>query len=259
MSRQRFKFSIRSLLACIAAVALLLGLVVRFGGHAVWLATRTRLPTIQSIPASVLNAEPVEEEFRNCNIGPISLGLPVSMCQTVQVRRPGSGGINLHFSDNSRTAIVNLTPLQDTVSFPRTEFPDRVGETDMRLYREIAAVQSSDFSFAMTNQQLRWHKWLVTNRRFIPEVESIEYRETPELEANLLRFSSTVYNFEWGTTDGKWKGAVTFHDPTGNPDWIRNAASTFALRGDPSVFVTATDAELKAMVTSLRDANAPEE
>jgi hypothetical protein len=90
-------------------------------------------------------------------------------------------------------------------------------------------------------------------RSAIPAVESIEYDDTPDLEANLLRFSATAYNFEWGTTNGEWKGAVTFIDPTGDTGWIRFAASTFELRGDPSVFLKTTDAEPRALVASSRD------
>ena len=81
-----------------------------------------------------------------------------------------------------------------------------------------------------------------------PQTTYIEYVETAGLDANLLRFSSVAYNYEWGTTDGEWKGAVTVLDPTGNPDWIRYAASTFSLCGDPRVFLTSTDAELKELV-----------
>lgn len=121
------------------------------------------------------------------------------MSQTFAVKRPSNGGINLHFTDNTRTAIVNLTPMRDFVMFPMTDYPDKVGQTDMRLYREIANVGSSDFSFDMTREQLRWHKWLVTNRSFIPDVESIEYVDKPDLVANLLRFLPTTYSFEWST------------------------------------------------------------
>ena len=220
-----------------AVVAILLAAGIRLGEHFAWLANSSLLRTIQAIPATPLVVEPVAEKFTSCTIGPMTLELPASMCQRFDVQRdPGNGSISLRFTDNTRTALVNLTPMRDFVPFQLTGFPDKANQTHFQLCREIAGVRSSDFSFGMTTEQLRWHKWLVTNRRFVPDVESIEYVETAGLEANLLRFSSVAYNYEWGTTDGEWKGAVTFLDPTGNPDWIRYAAQHSPCAEIPAYF-----------------------
>lgn len=253
MIHWRLQFWIRSLLACMAVVAMLLAAGIRFGEHIAWLVNRSRLPTLQAIPATPLVVEPVAEKFTSCTIGPMTLELPASICQRFDVQR--SPGISLRFTDGTRTALINLTPMRDWVGFQATGFPDKANQTHLRLYREIAGVRSSDFSLGMTTEQLRWHKWLVTNRQFVPHAESIEYVETAGLEANLIRFSSVGYNYEWGTTDGKWKGTVMFLDPTGDSDWIRYAASTFSLCGDPRVLLNATDAELKKLV-ALSQANA---
>ena len=137
------------------------------------------------------------------------------------------------------------------------DFPSKAGRTDFQIYKEIASANSTDFSFGMSTEQLRWHKWLVTNRKFFPSADPMEFVETRELEAKLLRLSPNHSSFEWETTNGEWKGILRFIDPTGDPGWIRYVASTFELRGDPSVFLQATDVELKAMVSLSQNASPP--
>ena len=255
MQHLKPRFSIRTLLVCIALVAMLLAAGIRFGAHFVWLAASSRLRSVESIPTATLVVPPIVEKFGRCEIGPISLDLPMSMHESFKVQRdPRNGSVNLRFTDSARTVLVNLTPIRDFAMFPLTGFPDKTDHTHSQLYRQIATVKSSDFSFGMTAEELRWHEWLVTNRQFMPDVESIEHVDKPEFEGNLLRFApptGIAYNFEWATTDGEWNGAVTFHDQTDNPDWIRFAASTFAVSGDPSVFQNATDSEIESVIRSF--------
>ena len=105
----------------------------------------------------------------------------------------------------------------------------------------------------MTTKELQWHKWLVSNRRNIATAESIESFDSPSVEANLLRLETSkgiAYSFEWSTTDGKWKGAVSFVDSEDAPGWIRQAASTFELTGDPSTLLNATNAKIDASIAT---------
>ena len=116
-----------------------------------------------------------------------------------------------------------------------------------------ASAQSDDFSIWMTTKELQWHKWLVSNRRNIATAESIESFDSPSVEANLLRLETSkgiAYSFEWSTTDGKWKGAVSFVDSEDAPGWIRQAASTFELTGDPSTILNATNAKINASIAT---------
>jgi hypothetical protein len=257
MKSSRLTFSIRSLLACIACIALLLALGIRFGAHALWYVTGVQRPTITAVPLTPLVVEPIAEETTSVIIGPYSLRLPASMCQSFEVKRPTGFGVVLLFTDNTRKAIIHLSPSHNARFFPMADFPSKAGLTDFQIYKEIVSANSTDFSFGMSTEQLRWHKWLVTNRKFFPNVEPIKFVETRELEAKLLRLSSNHSSFEWETTNGEWKGVLRFIDPTGDPGWIRYVASTFELRGDPSVFSHATDAELKAMVSLSQDASPP--
>ena len=77
--------------------------------------------------------------------------------------------------------------MQDTVFYPVADFPDKENLTHSELYREIANVESGDFSFAMTLEDFRWHKWLLANRRLMPStLESVEHHEKDGLAANLV-------------------------------------------------------------------------
>jgi len=239
---------------------------MRFGPHLFWLLDRTRLPLVDSISNVSLDVEPTTETFFRCQVGPIAIDLPESMRGNFDAQRDLSNDrVSLRFTDGIRTAHVNVTPMKDFVMFPMSGFPNKKNDTHSQLYRQIAAVKSSDFSFWMTTDELRWHKWLITNRRLLHEPESIENIDCTSMEGNLLRFPSTkgiCYNFEWATTDGEWKGAVSFEDPADNPNWIKHAASTFDLNGDTSTFLTgdtstirnAPDMAIKALVTSLPEA-----
>jgi hypothetical protein len=257
MKSSRLTFSIRSLLASIACIAVLLALGIRFGEHARWYVTSVQRPTITAVPVTPLVVEPIAEETTSIIIGPYSLRLPASMCQAFEVKRQNGFGPALLFTDNTRKAIIHLSPAHNARFFSMADFPSKAGRTDFQIYKEIASANSTDFSFGMSTEQLRWHKWLVTNRKFFTNVEPIEVVETRELEAKLLRLSPNHSSFEWETTNGEWKGMLRFIDPTGDPGWIRFVASTFELRGTPSVFSHATDDELRMMVSFSNKVSQP--
>ena len=256
MRRKRFRFSLRSAIVCMALIAMLLAIGIRFGGHVRWAAVKAWRPAVTPIPTSMLVAESINEEFGGCEIGPIRIDLPLSMREKFDVQRsPRIGSVNLRFTDGVRTVLVNLTPAKDFVMFPVTGFPDKANFTHVQLYRQIASAKSSDFSFAMSTDELHWHEWLMTNRQYLPDSESIEKNDTPEIQGNLLRFSSATgisYIYEWTTLADKWKGAITFHDPADDPNCIRLATSTFTVNGDLEVFKNATDAELKSLVVPIQ-------
>lgn len=83
------------------------------------------------------------------------------------------------------------------------DFPDKAKLTFPRLYKEVADVQSSDFSFGMSHRELRWHRWLLSTRSQKGiDIDPIEYLWRPDLEGNLVSFSS-VRTFQWATIDCK--------------------------------------------------------
>ena len=90
-------------------------------------------------------------------------------------------------------------------------------------------MQSSDFSFAMTHHELRWHEFRLRHR--LETTKPIEHHKTTNLDANLLWLSSTLQNYEWSTTDGKWYGALTFKAPSGDAEWVRNVCLSFVVVG----------------------------
>ena len=66
--------------------------------------------------------------------------LPESMHGKFAVLRgPTNGSVSVAFSDNNRTAIVNLTPLKDFAGIQASDFPDKTDYTHSQLYRQAIA------------------------------------------------------------------------------------------------------------------------
>ena len=241
------RFSIRFLLAGMAIAAGILLAILRFGPHVVWVATMSGAPIVHSSAPIPLVATPLDEELNDCRVGAFAFQLPTSMCQAVEVQR-GPWGVRVRFSDGKRTLLVNLNPGNDFVWFPNG-FPEKKFVTSTELTRQMAKVQSSDFSFAMTPHDLRWHEFCLKNR--IETTKSIEHRKTTDLDANLLWLSSILLNYEWATTDGKWYGGLMFQIPSGEADWVRNVCLSFVVNGDPTLINTSDDAAIESMVATI--------
>ena len=239
------------LLFGIATVACLLAFSVRFGPHLVWRVSYSHTAVgVNSVPCKPLISNALTEEVVSCHVGPFSFELPRSMANPIDVRR-GIGGVNLQFGDGERTLILNLTPLENVEIFPLADFPDKPKLTYARAYKEILTADSHDFSFAMSRDEFRWHKWLLTNRTLIPEtIESMEFHRSAELEGNLL-FAPSFRCFDWATIDGTWKGTIHFQgSPQDDLNWARHVCTTFAINGDPKVFLGKNDAAIKSLVTT---------
>ena len=133
LSIQRYRFSIRFLLAVMAVAALLLS-ALRFGPH-VWFASTSGRSVVHSYAAIPLVAIPLDEKLIDCRLGAFAFQLPASMCQAVDVLR-GTSGAWLRFSDGNRKLLVNLNPSNDFDWFPNG-FPEKKYVTYTELAREV--------------------------------------------------------------------------------------------------------------------------
>ncbi len=246
----RFRIPVRTLLIAIAVLAAFLALALRFGPHVVWQTVHSDIASgVLPIPSSPLIVSPPAEDIATCDVGPLSLAIPKSLCNAVEIHH-GIGGAYLLFHDNERSIALELPKLDDRMLQEEIAgFPDKARLTFPRLYTEIAAAKSSDFSFGMTHRQLRWHKWLLTCRSQIgSDVASVEYVRRPDIEGNLLSFRA-VRTFQWSTVDCKWEGAIYFKCASPDDlDWIRYACATFVINGNPNVFNGCDDAAIKSMI-----------
>jgi hypothetical protein len=80
-------------------------------------------------------------------------------------------------------------------------------------------------------------------------MESLEHNFDSNVNGNLLSFSPTYKIYDWGTSDGKWKGTMHFDGADHGNAWVRHTCATFAVIADPSVFLGANDATIKSMIS----------
>jgi len=173
----------------------------------------------------------LDEECVRVRIGAFSFEMPVSLTENFEVLRSPTQCIR--FVDGEREFDLNLTPLQSSL-FPPYDFGEDPKPPSPQLYRECASVNSDEFSYSMSLDELRWHKYLVSFRQLMPQMSDIEFCDSATISGNLLNFHPG-YNFEWSSKDDKWHGAMTFVDrrDAANIDWIRHVCATFELTGDP--------------------------
>ncbi len=247
----RLSFSLRSLLIAFAVLAASLGLSVHFGPCVMWKTLHSRISSgVVPIPSKPLVASSPTDDLVTCTVGPVSFEVSEAMAKDVAVHR-GIGGVFLQFHDDRRSVSLELPQRADGLLQSEIEdFPEKSRRTFPRLYKEIADAQSSDCSFGTSPREFRWHKWLLTKRSLIGiDIDHIEYLWRPDLEGNLLFFSSAPV-FQWATTDRRWQGTMYFRcSQPDDVDWIRHVCSTFVIKGDPSVFQNRDDAALESMVT----------
>jgi hypothetical protein len=241
---------VSTLLIAFVVVAALLGLSIRFGPHVMWKTVHSDISSgVAPMPSKPLVDVLPTDDLVMCKAGPVSFELPESMGKNVAVHR-GIGGVFLQFHDDDRSLSLELPQRDDgLLQFQIEDFPDKSKLTFPRLYKEIADAQSSDFSFGMSHRELRWHKWLLKNRSQISiEIGLIEFLWRPDLEGNLLSFSS-VHTFQWATTDRQWEGTMYFKcSSRDDVDWIRHVCAKFDIEGDPNVFHNRDDATIVSMI-----------
>jgi hypothetical protein len=254
----RIRFSLRTLLIGFAVLCAVLALSLRFGPHLYWRFAQTKIATgVVAIPTKPLVAPPPAGDSVICRVGPFSFELPRSMSQTIDVV---SGGVV--FSDSQRQLRFPL-PYADNRSLQNTivGFPAKSSLSFPRLHTEVCEAQSSDFSFGMTNRELRWHQWLLTQRSHISiDLRLVEYAWRPELEGSLFTIGSAPRVFQWATVDGRWEGMIYFQDASqGNPDWIRRMCATFTVQGDPAVLWHRDEATIKSLIKITPRVEPPQE
>ncbi len=241
----KLRFSLRSLFVVIAGFAVILTLSRYFAPHVSWIRNRPRASlSIQRIPNKPLVARPPDCPVVTCEVGPISFSLPESLSKSVTIQSVAYSGQEFVFDDGERHLTVQFPLRWDNYyEVPGIkEFPDKAAWTNPRISHAIYDASSSDFSFTMSRQQLRWHKWLIEQRlnRSGSHIKSLEYLWGPCVEGELRKSvygTHEIWGFSWSTADRKWVGRVTFTDQSSNDtDWIRHVCSTFVLNGNPEIF-----------------------
>ena len=236
----RYRFSLRSLLIGLAAVCVVLGLSIRFGPHVLWKTIHSDIASgVDRIPSKPLISVLPDIPLVTCRFGPITFALPDSLSKNVEVGHILNHGKVVCFKDEHRDVTLQVPyRWEGYYSLPEIEdFPEQSNWTSPRLLKAICEAASSDFSFLMSQKELRWHKYLLNQRSLSSsDVKSIEYLLRQDVEATLTQ-SGTVWMFSWSTIDRKWSGNVLFHDRSnGKKDWIHHFCTTFILAGNMAIF-----------------------
>ncbi len=253
----RITFSLRALLLALGLVALALGLYLRFGEHMAWLLHEDSRADLKPIPTRPLIAPPPEEEYLICRIGPLEFEIPTAVSAKVRTEI-GTYSTSLMIYEDMRVVSVHL-PNRSSESFRArlAEFPEKRSLTYPRLQAEAAGVQSSDFSFAMSPRELRWHKWLMGERAvYENDFDFLEYQWRPELEGCLFA-AGPGRDFIWQSVDLQWSGSFLFTQLGDDDAWIRRVCATFTLNGDPAELEGLTEAELLALIEFLEPSEPP--
>jgi len=207
----------------------------------------------RSDPIATAGRSTTNDNLVICNVGPVSFELPAKMANSVAVDR-GIGGVFLRFYEDDRSLFLQL-PKRYRGALLQHEidaFPEKSKMTFPRLLKEIDDGQSADFSFGMSHEELRWHKWVLTTRsQMSSDIDLVEYLWRPDLDGHLTSlYSYSAHTFQWATTDRQWEGAMYFRcSSRDDMDWIRHVCTTFVIQGDPSVFDNRDNASIESMIT----------
>ncbi len=254
----RLKFSLRTILIVLAVLCGALACSIRFGPHILWVIVDSDgSSNVHQIPSKALVSGPSDSPFVTCQVGPLSFALPESLSKNVDVES-GLHGQLLVFDDANRVLSFQIPyRYEGFFTVPgASDFPEKAEWTAPRIHKAILDAASSDFSFAMSHEELRWHKYLLKQRSLRPtDIKSIEYLWRQDLEATLISTGDS-WLFEWSTIDRKWMGKMHFMVPSTSEseDWIRQVCTTFTLNGNPAIFDNLDDKSVELLV-SIRPQN----
>lgn len=219
------------LLVGLAVLGIVLTLWTPYVSHLVWKTVEADIVST----ASVISIKPMlatvsSERFVPLVVGPISLEVPESLLENMRTR-PTSEGPLLILEDGSRRLMLTLPVDGRQFVQEMTRGFDEVSTwTYPRLFLSICKAQSSDASFAMSAEELRWHRWLLTRRAELRDARTVEYLVGPDMEANFVGMSFGTGRFDWSTTDGRAAGSIYFteSEPT-EGTWMRQVCTSFRI------------------------------
>ena len=238
-------FSMRTLFLTVTVAGLMIGFSVRFGPHILWKTVHRKASSgIVAVPTRPLIDVDPDEELVACRIGPISFEIPKSFTNKVDFEPSVQA---LFFRDGDRKVVLALPRLEMAPNLP--EFSKKARLTSPRLLKEKWDAQSSDFSFSMSQRELKWHQWLLEGRSAGPNsfVRSVEFAWRPKLDCVLVLGDGGA-QFQWTTVDSQWRGTIDFPRPTKDIlDWIRHLSVTFSIDGDLANLRDLTAAEVEGL------------
>jgi hypothetical protein len=238
-----FQFSLRSLLIATAVLAFLLGMVVHFRTH-LYLryvtAREKQFAEVKAIPTSPMPDTPDPNDYVRCRFGSLQFSLPPAMAGNVE--SPKNGASFRVFRDGSKSVIVELpTGISETDEFLKTELklpPEGQGLSRPRLRLACCQVNTADFQWTMSRDEVRWYAWRIAmNRTFCVEPDG--WAETmfgENLDGILLFAGSRLHaSFDWQDKNKAVAGFIHFKDRSSelDPVWVRSVCKSVQVCEEP--------------------------
>jgi hypothetical protein len=195
MVRNRFRFSMRSLLCFVVGVSCILALLRALGPHLLWVPRHFESSHAALTEVQLMSLER-DEAFARCQFGEVSFELPASMTKGISVARSGRD-IWIKFADATRQVGIQAPQYKARETDSYSLLPIHVGMEGWsvpRLMREVCDCSSGSFSWNQSRDDLRRHQWAITQRR------------KQGLDAN----NFTSYSFE---VDGRCEWILLSCDP----------------------------------------------
>jgi hypothetical protein len=260
MTSKRFRFSIRQILVLTAVVAASTALVVSFGNHFLWASRHLVLQRYPALAETDSRMVDSDCELSNCVFNGLSFDLPTSMLSTAKIVRTSATDVWLAFEDATRVLQISLLPTDMRTAM--ASLPSELNDfSSPKLLELSASTATDDFSFAMSQDELRIHDWAIETRKrlnfddqnmnrysriFSDDVDAILISADPASIDSSRRLRSI---FVWESTDRRNFGSIWFGDSRNvDAGWIDAVASSVAIapgdRMTPTELVRLNDSEI---------------
>lgn len=201
----------------VAVVSVVLCVAIRFGPHLAWVTSWQYRATadVRGIPSREMVEVVVPEDWVEVQWGELRFSLPPDVAAT---RSNVTNSDYVEFRDGSSHIAVSLPgDYRLTDSYWRYMFenlPDRGEEvfSNARLQAEIYAANADDFSWWMSPNELKWHRWRMDMALLLISrgVESVEIIDSESVEGVLAWDPDRSAVFEWYSRDGSASGSIIF-------------------------------------------------
>lgn len=223
--------------AVVLGVSILAGL--HFRHHLLWRyqASRLGLENVQRISDSPMPESPTPSDWVRYQIGVIEISLPPELAQTASQPSDQS---EIVFHHGSRLVWVHQPEdmSKDSARLQSaTELsPDPEQFTSMKLHRACYQVDSGDFRWSMTSDEVKWHAFCIVASQFIRTGGNNGRTESfsrPNLDGFVHLVDDRGYLI-WESRDHTWGGHIVIAetDEQANSAWIRTVCQSLRLRDE---------------------------
>jgi len=208
---------------CLTLFLLSLSFGVAFFPHIFWLVSERRLElqNTQGLPDRALQKVEIPDDWIEYSFGTVKFKLPTGL--TIHQDLMDSASTE-HFIDDESLSVYIVDTSAERSLFQLVELasafhPHSDVMTFPRLKLDCFRRSSSDFSWAMTWREVRYHGFCITWGRIRPP--DIEYVETSFGEAvdKLICFNDHTVGIWWHSLDLQSEGYMTFVDSQNKIDF----------------------------------------